>query len=162
MLWVNSSLRHLVCYVHPEREKYLETFTKQTYTQRDNDLPERPILSLWHRFNDPQGLVAIFLLFIIFHIIYVYDYTIIVWSYMKNDKWKKYCYKSLWVSCQNENMIPNGHIIWSKRSTGYETFVLTAHRSGNSPSGCISKTYLPGCLVDMCNCNSVSLSLPGE
>ena len=52
MLWVNSSLRHLGCNVHPEREKYRVTITKKTYTKRGIDLPARPILSLWHRFND--------------------------------------------------------------------------------------------------------------
>ena len=40
----------------------------------------------------PQGLVAIFLLFIIFHIIYD---SIIIYN-MKNDELNKYCYKSLW------------------------------------------------------------------
>ena len=28
-----------------------------------------------------------------------------------------------------ENMIPHGHIVLTKRSTGYETFVLTADQS---------------------------------
>ena len=31
------------------------------------------------------------------------------------------------ISCQNENMIPDGHIVLSKPSTGYETFILTAN-----------------------------------
>ena len=31
------------------------------------------------------------------------------------------------VSRQNENMIPDGHIVFSKRSTGYETFILMAN-----------------------------------
>ena len=41
------------------------------------------------------------------------------------------------VSSQNENMIPNGHILLSKLSTGYETFILMAdgdqsdYRHGN-------------------------------
>ena len=37
-------------------------------------------------------------------------------------------YTVVWrVSRQNEIMIPDGHIVFSKRSTGYETFILMAN-----------------------------------